>query len=97
MWCIYTDKDGDYVVHFMPTDVTANYHATVRMHKVGDRIVETLNYAPLTGTVKISGEVKGAKLYSADLEEVKEFAASNGSAEISLENLKRFFSVKVKR
>ena len=94
---VYTDKNGEYVVHFLPTNVTANYHATLRLHKDGDRIVETLNYEPLTGTVKISGEVKGAKLYSADLEEVKEIAAGNGSAEIPLENLKRFFSVKVKR
>jgi hypothetical protein len=67
------------------------------MHKVGDRIVETLNYAPLTGSVKISGGVQSAKLYAADLDDVKEFAASNGTAEIPLESLKRFFSIKVKR
>jgi hypothetical protein len=81
----------------MPTDVTANYHATVRMHKVGDRIVETLNYEPLNGSVIISGGVQSARLYAADLDDVKEFAASNGSAEIPLENLKRFFSVKISR
>ena len=94
---VYTDKDDNYVVHFMPTNVTANYHSTVRLHKIGNPIVETLNYEGLIGEVKISGPIKSAKLYSADLQEVKTCEVADSVATIKLDNLKRFFSVKLEK
>ncbi|MBQ9786956.1 MAG: hypothetical protein IJW33_02165 [Lentisphaeria bacterium] len=94
---IYTGKDGNFVVHFMPTGVTANYHPTVKLHKTVTPVVESLNYEPLCGKVEISGGVKGAVLYSADLEELKECDTANGTAVVELDGLKRFFSVRVEK
>lgn len=94
---VYTDRDGNYVVHFMPVDVTANYHPTVRLHKIGNPIVESLNYAPLCGQVEITGKIKSAELYSADLAGVKEYNIANNTAVIPLDGLKRFFSVKLEK
>ena len=94
---IYTDKSGDYVVHFMPVGVTANYHPTVRLHKIGNPIVQSLDYEPLQGKVEITGAIRCAKLYSADLDGVKACNVTDGTAEIELEGLQRFFSVKLER
>ncbi len=94
---VYTDKAGNYVVHFMPTGVTANYHPTVRLHKIGNPVVETLNYEPLCGKVEISGSFKNAVLYSADIENPGTYEVKNGTANIKLDGLKRFFSVKLNR
>ena len=81
----------------MPVTITANLHKTVRLHKTGLPIVESLNYEDLTGTVEIAGNVKSVKLYSADLDEVRTIAAVNGKAVIDLTGLKRFFSVIVEK
>ncbi len=94
---IYTDKDGNYIVHFMPTGVTANYHPTVRLHKIGNPIVESLNYDELCGKVEISGNVRSARIYSADLDDVRDCSVSNGTATVELAGLKRFFSVKLEK
>jgi hypothetical protein len=92
---IYTAGDGSYVVHFMPTEVTAHYHPTVKLHKIGNPIVEKLDYKALTGQVEISGNVKKATLYAADLDDVKVYPAENGTAVIDLDQLRRFFSIKI--
>ena len=94
---IYTDKNGSYVVHFMPVGVTANYHPTVRLHKIGNPIVQSLDYEPLQGKVEITGKITGARLYSADLDEVRACKVTNGTAEVELEGLRRFFSVKLEK
>ena len=94
---IYTDKNGDYVVHFMPINATANYHPTVRLHKIGNPIVQSLDYEPLQGKVEITGKITGARLYSADLDEVRACKVTNGTAEVELEGLRRFFSVKLEK
>ena len=94
---IYTDKNGSYVVHFMPVGVTANYHPTVRLHKIGNPIVQSLDYEPLQGKVEITGKITGARLYSADLDGVRACKVTNGTAEVELEGLRRFFSVKLEK
>ena len=94
---IYTDKNGSCVVHFMPTGVTANHHPTVRLHKIGNPVVETLNYEPLCGEIMISGEFRSAKLYSADLEGVRKCDVTDGTAIVKLDGLKRFFSIKFEK
>ena len=94
---VYTDESKRYAIHFMPVTITANLHKTVRLHKTGLPIVESLNYEDLTGTVEIAGNVKSVKLYSADLDEVRTIAAVNGKAVIDLTGLKRFFSVIVEK
>ena len=94
---VYTDKNGNSVVHFMPITITANLHPTVKLHKTGNPIVESLNYGELTGTVEIAGNIKGAKLYAADLSEVKAIPVTAGKAVVELQGLKRFFSVIVEK
>lgn len=94
---IYTDKNGDYVVHFLPINATANYHPMVRLHKTGNQIVESLNLEQLTGNVEISGAISSAKLYAADLDSVKDCPVVNGTTTVDLKDLKRFFSIAVKR
>ena len=51
----------------------------------------------LTGTVEIAGNIKGAKLYAADLSEVKAIPVTAGKAVVELQDLKRFFSVIVEK
>ena len=92
---IYVDKDDNYIVHFMPTNVEAHYHPTVRLHKIGNPIVESLTYEVLKGDIEIAGPMKSAKLYSPDLEETKDIAVANNKAIVNINNLKRFFSIKL--
>ena len=92
---IYVDKDDNYIVHFMPTNVEAHYHPTVRLHKIGNPIVESLTYEVLKGDIEIAGPIKSAKLYSPDLEETKDIAVANNKAIVNINNLKRFFSIKL--
>ena len=94
---IYTDRDGNFVVHFMPTGVTANHHPSVRLHKTGNPVVKTLDYEPLCGVVKVKGNVRSAKLYSADLDRVEPCNVTDGTAVIELDGLKRFFSVRFEK
>ena len=94
---IYTDRDGNFVVHFMPTGVTANHHPSVRLHKTGNPVVKSLNYEPLCGVVKVKGNIRSARLYSADLDRVEPCNVTDGTAVIELDGLKRFFSVKIER
>ena len=94
---VYTDVKGDYAVHFMPVTITANHHPTVRLHKTGLPIVESLNYEDLTGAVEIAGKIKAVKLCSPDLPGTREIAAVDGKAVIDLTGLKRFFSVIVEK
>ena len=70
---------------------------TIRLQKTGMAVVESLNYEDLTGTVEISGNVKKARLYSPDLDEVKDIQTANGKAVIDLNGLQRFFSVIVEK
>ena len=92
---VYTNKDGEYIVHFIPIGVTANYHPSVRLHKTGHQIVESLNYEPLCGQIVISWKNRIVKLYSADLDEVKIYEAANGITIIPLNGISRFFSIKL--
>ena len=92
---IYQAKDGGYVIHFMPINVTGNLHPTLRLHKVGQPVVESLNYEDLTGSVEISGAIDGGTLYAADFDAPVSNKAENGKVIFALDGLKRFFSIKV--
>ena len=92
---IYKAQDGGYVIHFMPVNVTGNLHPTLRLHKVGQPVVESLNYEALTGSVEISGAIDGGTLYAADFNAPVSNKAQNGKVTFALDGLKRFFSIKV--
>ena len=92
---VYRAKDGGYVIHFMPINVTGNLHPTLRLHKVGQPVVESLNYEALTGSVEISGAISGGTLYAADFDKPVTASAQDGKVTFDLDGLKRFFSIKV--
>ncbi|MBE6366768.1 MAG: hypothetical protein E7052_02515 [Lentisphaerae bacterium] len=95
---IYIDRSGNYIVHFMPVNITGNLHKEIRLHKTGSQIVESLNYGGLSGKVQIAAvnaNVAGCTLYAADLPEARSCAIENGTAQVELQGLKRFFSVKL--
>lgn len=92
---IYKAQDGGIVIHFMPVNVTGNLHPTLRLHKVGQPVVESLNYEALTGTVEVSGAISSGTLYAADFAAPVTVQAQNGKASFDLTGLKRFFSIKV--
>ncbi|MCQ2402629.1 MAG: hypothetical protein MJ202_02740 [Lentisphaeria bacterium] len=92
---VYRDAKGAFVVHFLPTDISAEYHETLRFQGKGAPIVRKLRYKPLAGIVRIKGVYGQAMLYSADLSAPRKGVVQKGETFFNLTGLSRFFTIKL--